>query len=82
MTPEILTAPATPLAPMSSLRMELKYTTGYEPIARYNTVLGELGVNVFGLPVTIWAKDGYMNGLARYYKKTRSLGLELRFAEF
>jgi len=68
--------------PLSSLRMELKYTTGYEPVARYNTVLGELGVNVFGLPVTLWAKDGYMNGLARYYKKTRSLGMELRFAEF
>src|SRR3569833_384233 len=68
--------------PLSSLRMELKYTTGYEPVARYNTVLGELGVNVFGLPVTLWAKDGYMNGLARYYKKTRALGMELRFAEF
>jgi hypothetical protein len=68
--------------PKSSLRLELKYTTGYEPLARYNTVRGEIGVNVLGLPVAVWVKDGYMNGLARYYKKTRSLGVELRFAEF
>ena len=66
----------------SSLRMELKYTTGYDPIARYNTVRGELGIEVKSLPITLWAQDGYMNSLARYYKKTRSVGLELRFAEF
>jgi hypothetical protein len=68
--------------PKSSLRLELKYTTGYDPVARYNTVRGEIGINVLGLPIAVWAKDGYMNGLARYYKKTRSLGVELRFAEF
>jgi hypothetical protein len=68
--------------PKSSLRMELKYTTGYDPVARYDTIRGELGINVFGLPITTWAQDGYMNGLARYYKKTRALGVELRFAEF
>ena len=66
----------------SSLRMELKYTTGYDPLARYNTVRGEVGIEVRSLPITLWAQDGYMNSLARYYKKTRSVGLELRFAEF
>jgi len=66
----------------SSLRMELKYTTGYDPLARYNTVRGEVGLEVKSLPTTLWAQDGYMNSLARYYKKTRSVGLELRFAEF
>jgi len=66
----------------SSLRVEVKYTTGYEPVARYNMVRGEVGVNVYGLRITAWVQDGYMNGLARYYKKTRSVGMELRFAEF
>jgi hypothetical protein len=66
----------------SGLRFELKYTTGYDPVARYNTVRGEVGFYVFGLPLTVWAQDGYMNSLARYYKKTKSGGIELRFAQF
>ena len=36
----------------------------------------------WGLPLNFWAQDGYMNSLARYYKKTGSVGIELRFAEF
>jgi hypothetical protein len=63
-------------------RLALQYTTGYDPIARYNTVRVEFGVLLIGLPLNIWVQDGYMNSLARYYLKTRSIGLELRFAEF
>ena len=66
----------------SSLRMEVKYMTGYDPVARYNTIRGELGIDVQSLPITLWVQDGYMNSLARYYKRTRSVGVELRFAEF
>lgn len=66
----------------SGLRFGLKYTTGYDPVARYNTVRGELGFYVLGLPMTAWVQDGYMNSLARYYKKASSGGIELRFAQF
>jgi hypothetical protein len=66
----------------SGLRLAVKYTTGYDPVARYNTVRGELGFYVLGLPLAVWVQDGYMNSLARYYKKTTSGGIELRFAQF
>jgi outer membrane phospholipase A len=65
-----------------SLRLSLKYLTGYEPVARYNTIRAEFGISVLGLPVSVWAQDGYMNSLARYYTKTSAVGVELRFAEF
>ena len=65
-----------------SLRFELKYTTGYDPFARYNTVRAEIGVAPFGLPIALWFQDGYMNSLARYYEKTSSGGIELRFVQF
>lgn len=65
-----------------TLRLELKYLTGYDPIARYNTIRCEVGVSPWGLPLTLWAQDGYMTSLARYYKKTSSEGIEMRFAEF
>ena len=60
----------------------MKYTTGYDPVARYNTVRGEFGFLVIGLPVNIWVQDGYLNSLARHYLKARSIGIELRFAQF
>jgi hypothetical protein len=66
----------------ASLRLAFKYQTGYDPFARYNTLRGEIGYSAWGLPITLWAQDGYMNSLARYFKKARSIGLELRFAEF
>jgi hypothetical protein len=66
----------------AGLRLAVKYTTGYDPIARYNTVRGEFGFLALGLPLNFWVQDGYMNSLARYYLKTWSLGFELRFAEF
>jgi hypothetical protein len=66
----------------AGLRFAVKYTTGYDPVARYNTVRGEFGFLAIGLPFNIWVQDGYMNSLARYYLKTRSIGLELRFAQF
>ena len=65
-----------------SLRFSIKYLTGYDPIARYNTVRGELGYSLWGLPLSVWVQDGYMNSLARYYMKTRSVGVELRFIDF
>jgi outer membrane phospholipase A len=66
----------------AGLRFAVKYTTGYDPVARYNTVRGEFGFLLIGLPVNIWVQDGYMNSLARYYLKARSIGIELRFAQF
>jgi hypothetical protein len=66
----------------SGIRLALKYTTGYAPVARYNTVRGELGFLFLDLPWVVWAQDGYMNSLARYYRKTSSVGVELRFADF
>jgi len=65
-----------------TLRLALKYMTGYEPIARYNTVRGEIGLTVLGLPLNLWAQDGYMNSLARYYFKTTSVGLEVRLTQW
>jgi hypothetical protein len=67
---------------ISGLRFAVKYTTGYDPVARYNTIRGEFGFLPIGLPLTIWIQNGYMNSLARYYRKTSSVGLELRFAQF
>ena len=64
----------------SSVRFQIRYTTGYDPIARYNTFRGEFGFSPWGLPLAMWAEDGYMYGLARYYKKTSAVGVELRFA--
>jgi hypothetical protein len=52
-------------------------STAYDVTGR-----GEVGFYVFGVPLTVWAQDGYMNSLARYYKKTKSGGIELRFAQF
>lgn len=65
-----------------TLRVAFKYLTGYAPVARYNTVRGEFGFAPWGLPLTVWAQEGYMNSLARYYKKAGAAGVELRFAEF
>lgn len=65
-----------------SLRFSIKYLTGYDPIARYNTVRGEFGYSIWGLPLSIWVQDGYMNSLARYYMKARSVGVEMRFIDF
>lgn len=65
-----------------SMRFELTYTTGYDPVARYNTVRGEVGIAPFGLPLALWIQDGYMSSLARYYRKTTAGGIELRFIEF
>ena len=65
-----------------SMRFEIKYLAGYDPIARYNTVRGEFGLAPWGLPLAVWVQDGYMNSLARYYKKTSSAGIELRFVQF
>lgn len=65
-----------------SMRFELKYTTGYDPFARYSTVRAEIGFAPLGLPIALWFQDGYMNSLARYYQKTRSGGIELRLVQF
>lgn len=62
-------------------RLYLQYKTGYEPIARFNTIRGEFGFYLFELPIAVYAQDGYVNSLARYYKKARSFGVELRIAE-
>jgi hypothetical protein len=62
-------------------RFYLQYRTGYAPVARFNAVRGEIGFYLFELPLAIYLQDGYMNSLARYYKKARSYGIELRIAE-
>jgi hypothetical protein len=64
----------------SSVRFQVRYTTGYDPVARYNTFRGEFGFSPWGLPLAVWAQDGYMYSLARYYKKASAVGVELRFA--
>ena len=60
----------------------LKYKTGYDSPFKYSTVRGEAGVEIAGLPVVLWAQNGYMQSLANYYRRTTSFGLELRFGEF
>ncbi len=74
--------PFKPTRLKSGLRLSLKYTTGYEPVARFNTVRGELGFDLWGVPLTVWMQDGYLNSLARYYRKTTSGGIEFRLVEF
>ena len=66
----------------ATVRVAITYLTGYDPIARFNTFRGEFGFSAWGLPLNVWVQDGYMNSLARYYTKTSSIGVELRFAEF
>jgi hypothetical protein len=66
---------------LSDPRFFVQYKTGYDPVARYNTIRGEFGFQVYELPIAFYAQDGYMNSLARYYKKAHSFGIELRFAE-
>lgn len=65
----------------SNPRLYIQYKTGYEPVARYNTIRGEFGFVLKELPIAIYVQDGYMDSLARYYKKARSFGVELRIAE-
>ena len=38
-----------------TLRFAIKYLTGYDPVARYNTIRGEVGLSPWGLPLTLWA---------------------------
>ena len=66
----------------ATIRVAFKYLTGYDPVARYNTFRGEFGFSAFGVPLNLWIQDGYMNSLARYFTKTTSAGIELRFAQF
>jgi hypothetical protein len=65
----------------SNPSFSVQYKTGYQPVARYNTVRAEFGVQLIELPIAIWVRDGYNSSLARNYKKDHAVGVELRFAE-
>lgn len=62
-------------------RILAQYETGYEPAFRHHTFQLEFGAKLLDLPVALWYRDGYGQSLARYYKKTRAFGIELRFVE-
>jgi len=62
--------------------LTLKYLTGYQDPFRYNTIRGEVGFQLFTLPLAVWVQDGYMSSLANYYKKVTSVGIEVRFESF
>jgi hypothetical protein len=62
--------------------LAIKYLTGYQDPLRYNTFRGELGLQLFTLPLVVWAQTGYMSSLANYYKKVSSFGIEVRFESF
>jgi hypothetical protein len=62
--------------------LTLKYLTGYQDPFRYNTIRGEVGFQLFTLPLAIWVQHGYMSSLANYYKSVTSVGIEVRFESF
>lgn len=62
--------------------LTVRYLTGYQTPFRYSTVRAEFGVQLWTLPVALWIQDGYMSSLANYYRKVRSVGVELRFESF
>jgi hypothetical protein len=65
-------------APLQSGRKAQRIGRLYSPVARFNTVRGKLGSYLFELPLAVSVQDGYMNSLARYHKRRRSFGIELR----
>jgi hypothetical protein len=64
------------------LNLTLKYATGYQDPFRYSTLRGELGFQLYSLPLAVWAQRGYMSSLANYYRDADSVGVELRFETF
>ena len=59
-----------------------KYQTGYQSPFKYSTVRVEAGVQVYGLPLVLWAQTGYMSDLANYFRTVNSFGLEVRIIQF
>lgn len=62
-------------------RVMLQLDSGYDPAFKYGTVRLELGAKLIELPIVFWYEDGYSSSLARYYKRTRAIGIELRLAQ-
>ena len=64
----------------------LYYTTGYLGIGRHNTIRAELGFtplsDFFGVPIVLWAQNGYNNNIAQYYRRTWAAGLAASFETF
>lgn len=63
-------------------RYVLTWTTGYKEPLRFNTVKFEAGLNVYGLPLTVWYRYGYNSDLTDYYRRERSFGAMLSFWMF
>jgi len=63
-------------------RYVLTWTTGYKDPLRFNTVKFEAGLNVYGLPLTVWYRYGYNSDLTDYYRRERSFGAMLSFWMF
>jgi hypothetical protein len=62
-------------------RVQVQLETGYDPLFKYNTIRFEVGAKLMELPIALWYEDGYDSSLARYYKRTRAVGIGLRLAQ-
>lgn len=62
-------------------RIMLQAESGYDPAFRHGTFRFEIGATLIELPLAVWYEDGYGSSLARYYKRARSIGVELRLAQ-
>jgi hypothetical protein len=62
-------------------RVMLQFETGYESPFQYHTFRIEIGATLMELPIALWYQDGYSSSLARYYKHSSAVGIELRLAE-
>lgn len=62
-----------------SQKIFFRYTTGYQNPFKYNSLLAELTVEFFNIPVMLWVSHGYNNDLADYYREVTGGGLCFEF---
>jgi len=67
---------------LSRPNLTVKYLTGYQSPLRYSTFRAEFGFQLWSMPLALWGQVGYLSNLAIYYKKVKSVGLEIRFVSF
>jgi hypothetical protein len=64
----------------------LSYSTGYIDFARWNSLRAEFGFtplsNYLGVPIVLWAQDGFKNTIAQYYRKSWAVGIAASLETF
>lgn len=70
------------IIPVARQDISIGLTTGYSKIFRYMTINGELGLQFWNLPLSLWISHGYNSDLAHYYKRDTSFGFRLTLRSF